>query len=60
MKKWYVYHDNNIKVFKAKQMNKEGIYFSVPLNEDVIRKYITKEKALIYEEYLNKQAKFLE
>lgn len=59
MKKWYVYHDNNTKVFKAKQMNKEGIYFSVPLNEDVIRKYITKEKALIYAEHLNKQVKFL-
>lgn len=59
MKKWYVYHDNYTKVFKAKEMNREGLYFCVPLSEDVIRKNITKEKALIYAKNLNKQVKFL-
>lgn len=55
MKKWYVYHDNKTKMFKAKKMNREGIYFSVTLNEDVIRKNIDKDKALLYAKLLNKQ-----
>lgn len=59
MEDWYVCHDTKTKLFEAKKMNKQGIYFTVPINEDVIRKELNKEKALIYAKMLNKQSLYL-